>query len=292
MTTHSSLSPLKRTVFDAKHTDTLPGEKVRGEGEGPVADAAVNRVHDNLGVVHDFFSTVYGRDSLFLGGALEATVHYGGPSTGDVHWDGSRLVIAETDEEVFCDLTLGLDLLAAGLASGLVQHSAGLTAQGQSGALHYSIADVFGSLVKQYTGQQSASKADWLLGAEVFTPDVPADAKRSLKSPGTAYDSPLLGKDPQRAHMDDYLETPEGDAGAFVNSGIPNHAFYLLATKWGGNAWERAGKVWYTVLTGGSLKAESDFADFARLTSTAATTLYGEGESLAVKEAWNKVGVA
>ncbi|MCX4502212.1 peptidase M4 family protein [Streptomyces anulatus] len=113
-----------------------------------------------------------------------------------------------------------------------------------------------------------------------------------MKAPGAAFDDAFLGKDAQRAHMDDYEDTSDGDAGAFVNSGIPNHAFYLLATKWGGNAWERAGKVWYTALTSRGLKEKSTFADFARLTTTAAATLYGESESLVVKEAWSKVGVA
>ena len=55
-----------------------------------------------------------------------------------------------------------------------------------------------------------------------------------MKAPGTAYDDPRLGKDPQPAHMDDYVETTEDNGGVHINSGIPNHAFYLAATALGG----------------------------------------------------------
>ena len=45
-----------------------------------------------------------------------------------------------------------------------------------------------------------------------------------------------------------------------INSGIPNHAFYLAATALGGNAWERAGQIWYDVLTRPGLAKDVDFA--------------------------------
>ena len=52
-------------------------------------------------------------------------------------------------------------------------------------------------------------------------------ALRSLKAPGTAYDDDVLGRDPQPAHMDDYVQTEDDNGGVHINSGIPNHAFYL-----------------------------------------------------------------
>ena len=48
-----------------------------------------------------------------------------------------------------------------------------------------------------------------------------------MKEPGTAYDDPILGKDPQPAHMRDYVVTLEDNGGVHINSGIPNHAFFL-----------------------------------------------------------------
>ena len=64
-----------------------------------------------------------------------------------------------------------------------------------------------------------------------------------------------------------------------INSGIPNHAFYLLAAALGGNAWEQAGQIWYDTLTGGELSADAQFADFAAATVAAARARYGEGDA-------------
>ncbi|NEE07870.1 peptidase M4 family protein, partial [Streptomyces sp. SID7499] len=73
-----------------------------------------------------------------------------------------------------------------------------------------------------------------------------------------------------------------------LNSGIPNRAFYLLATALGGNSWERAGQIWFDVLTGGELTANADFAQFARLTVAAAGDRFGAGdEREAVLKAWS-----
>ena len=36
--------------------------------------------------------------------------------------------------------------------------------------------------------------------------------------------------------------------GVHINSGIPNHAFYLLAVALGGSAWQDAGHIWYLTL--------------------------------------------
>ncbi len=57
-----------------------------------------------------------------------------------------------------------------------------------------------------------------------------------MSEPGSAYDDPILGKDPQPAHMDQYIQTREDNGGVHLNSGIPNHAFYLAAKALGGYA--------------------------------------------------------
>ena len=65
----------------------------------------------------------------------------------------------------------------------------------------------------------------------------PDQAFRSLKAPGTAYDNKLIHKDPQPARMADFVDTKEDDGGIHINSGIPNHAFFLAAKALGGHAW-------------------------------------------------------
>jgi len=63
-----------------------------------------------------------------------------------------------------------------------------------------------------------------------------------------------------------------------INSGIPNHAFFLTATGIGGYAWEKAGRIWYVTLTT-RLQADSDFQAAADLTLAVAGELYGSGSA-------------
>jgi Thermolysin metallopeptidase, alpha-helical domain len=90
----------------------------------------------------------------------------------------------------------------------------------------------------------------------------------------------------------DKITQASGDLGAHINSGIPNHAFYLAATQIGGNAWEKIGKVWYNVLVNG-IKYNSNFQHMANLTFDEAGKLFGidSGEQYAIQNAWEEVGI-
>jgi Zn-dependent metalloprotease len=162
----------------------------------------------------------------------------------------------------------------------------------QPGALNESMSDVFGSLVKQRVRNQTAAQADWIIGEGLFTPNVNGVGIRSMKEPGTAYNDPVLGKDPQPAHMKDYVNTTSDNGGVHINSGIPNRAFYITAMELGGYAWEKAGQIWYVTLRD-KLGANSQFQDCANLTYLTAGELFGSGslEQLAVKKGWADVGI-
>ncbi|GGY84223.1 M4 family metallopeptidase [Streptomyces nitrosporeus] len=282
----------QRTLYDCRHGTGLPGHKVRGEGDEPTGDASVNRAYAGLGATFDLLLTEFGRSSIDGKGLpLIGSVHYD-EKYNNAFFDGEQMVFGDGDGEIFLDFTLAIDVIAHELAHGLTQYTANLDYEGQPGALNESVSDVFGSLVKQYSLGQSAEQGDWLIGAGLLAPRVTGDALRSMKAPGTAYDDDVLGKDPQPASMDDYVETDEDNGGVHINSGIPNRAFYLLATALGGNAWERAGRIWFDVLTGGELAQDADFASFARLTVAAARSRFGEGDEVeAVLKAWSEVGV-
>ncbi|WP_299527301.1 M4 family metallopeptidase [uncultured Streptomyces sp.] len=281
-----------RTLYDCRNGTALPGREVRDEGEDATGDASVNRAYAGLGATFELLLQAYGRSSIDgKGMPLIGSVHYD-EKYNNAFFDGEQMVFGDGDGEIFLDFTVAVDVIAHELAHGLTQHTANLVYEGQSGALNESVSDVFGSLVKQYSLGQSAEQADWLIGAGLLAPRVSGEALRSMKAPGTAYDDDVLGKDPQPASMDDYIETDDDNGGVHLNSGIPNRAFYLLATALGGNSWERAGQLWFDVLTGGELTATADFADFARLTVSAARDRFGEGdEREAVLKAWSEVGV-
>jgi Zn-dependent metalloprotease len=154
------------------------------------------------------------------------------------------------------------------------------------------MSDVFGSLVKQYSLGQTADQADWLIGQGLLAAGVNGVALRSMKAPGTAYNDPVLGKDPQPAHMKDYVNTISDNGGVHINSGIPNHAFYVVATQIGGKAWEKAGQIWYIALRD-KLTSNSKFQDCANLTYQTAADLFGVNslEQQAVLNGWSEVGI-
>lgn len=288
----------RRTIFDALHLEPFPrtGTRVRSEGDAPVSDVAVNEAYDGLGTTYDFYHRIFQRNSLDDNGMrLDAYVHFG-DGFGNAFWDGQQMVFGDGDEELFTGFTKSLDVIAHELTHGVTEFSAGLKYEFQPGALNESMSDVFGSLVKQWSLGQDARSADWLVGAEVFTPDIPGDALRSLKAPGEAYDNDLIGKDPQPKHMSGFKVLPntrQGDwGGVHINSGIPNHAFYLLATDLGGNAWEAPGQIWYETLTKNS-GTDAKFQDFADATHGVAGRLFGPGsvQQVAVREAWREVGI-
>ena len=294
--TLSNMGAAQRTVFDCRNSTNLSAARVARTEEGPASsDAAINRVFDGLGATRDFYKEVYKRDSIDgRGMRLNGFVHYD-REYNNAFWDGSEMVFGDGDGMLFSDFTGSLDVIGHELTHGVTETRAGLVYHRQSGALNESVSDVFGSLVKQWSLNQSAEDADWLIGADIFTPAIAGDALRSLKNPGSAYDNDIFGKDPQPDHMsryDDLPDTEEGDfGGVHINSGIPNKAFYLVATEIGGYAWEAPGHIWYESLRASS--PTTDFRGFAELTFMMADRLYGTGsrEQQAVASAWQEVGV-
>lgn len=281
-----------RTISDADGIEALPGRIVRREGDDLTGDAAADEAYDGLGATYRLFADAFGRASIDGAGLpLLATVHYG-TEYDNAFWDGGQMVFGDGDGQIFNRFTASLSVIGHELTHGVTQYTAALAYQGQSGALNESISDVFGALVEQHARGQSAAQASWLIGEGLFTDQVEGNALRSLKSPGTAYDDDVLGRDPQPAHFDDYVETTIDNGGVHLNSGIPNRAFYLAAAKLGGNAWETAGPIWYDTIIG-DLAADATFHDFAAATTTAAVARHGarSPEHVAIREAWSTVGV-
>jgi Zn-dependent metalloprotease len=283
----------RRAIYAARHAAQLPGELVRMEGGAATGDAAVDQAYAGLGATFELFHQVFRRNSIDGHGLpLQATVRYG-KDYDNAFWDGVQLVFGDGDSEIFQRFTAAVEIIGHELTHGIIGFEANLQYVEQSGALNESIADVFGSLVKQYDQQQSAAQADWLIGSGLFTCQVNGRALRSMKEPGTGYDDSLLGKDPQPGHMRDYVRTFADNGGVHINSGIPNRAFYLVATAIGGSAWEAPGKIWYAALRDPTLRPNASFRSFARRTLQQAARLYGSEskEHEAVAGAWDEVGV-
>ena len=289
---------LKRNVYNANNGTTLPGNLVRTEGDAPTGDLAVDEAYDGSGATYDVFKDFFDRNSIDdRGMSLESTVHYE-VGMDNAFWNGRQMVYGDGDEDlpelqrIFNRFTIAIDIIGHELTHGVTQNEANLTYAFQSGALNESMSDVFGSIVKQHSLNQEARNADWVIGGGLFTPAVKGDGIRNMKAPGTAYDDPILGRDPQPAHMDQYKVYSYDNGGVHITSGIPNRAFYVTAFELGGFSWEKAGRIWYNTLRD-KLKVDSQFQDAANATFEVAGDLFGVGslEQQAVRKGWQEVGI-
>ncbi len=277
----------RRTVFDEKHKKSLPGALVRDEGWPQTDDPTVNAAYESAGTTYDFYAEVMKRNSIDgRGMRIESSVHYA-RNFNNAFWNGTQMVYGDGDGKTFTGFASAIDVVAHELTHGVTQHTVpggGLDYEDQSGALNESISDVFGSCVKQWSLKQDVTKADWLIGAGIMGPGA-GKALRSMKDPGNT--SVTWSGDDQPKDMDGYVEG--GDV--HTNSGIPNHAFFLAATNIGGNAWEKAGRIWYRALS--LLTNRATFAEAAQATLHAADMLFpGKGaEYKGVEDAWRKVKV-
>ena len=213
---------------------------MRDEGDDPGGDPEANEVYDNLGEVFDYYSETFGRDSYDDAGAdLIASINFcetpGTPMT-NAYWDGTQMVFGD-------GYASSLDITAHELTHAVTEETAGLEYQCQSGALNESMSDIFASNV---------DSDDWEIGE-----DLPGGAIRDMANPAN-------GDPPQPAHVDDFREMPnDGNpyndhGGVHYNSGIPNHAYYLMVQAIGREAAEQ---IVYRALTE-KLEPDSGFEDF------------------------------
>ncbi|KAI9146812.1 Extracellular metalloprotease [Paramyrothecium foliicola] len=289
---------LQRMIYDCRETAKRPGTLARSEGEGRVRDRQINNCYDGFKITYDFFSKIFGRNSIDgKGGALIGSVHYKedpqSKGYNNAFWDGERnqMVFGDGDHISFDYLTDSLDVIAHELSHGFVQHTSPLHYYGQSGALNESCADVFGCMVEQWHMNQTADDADWNLGQTLFPVSFTGSALRTLKA-GKAYvDDPVFKTDKQPKHMDHFYKGESDMRGVHINSGIPNHAFYLAAKSLGGNSWDKAGRVWYKTMTSGRISRECDFETFANITVDIAASEFDESVKEAIQDAWINVGV-
>jgi Zn-dependent metalloprotease len=277
-------------AFDTKNTMDLPGTAVKNPQKSK--DIAAKEAYTGASATYDLYKTAFERNSIDdKGMCIKSSVHYD-ENYDNAFWDGIQMVYGDGDGDLFNRFTIAIDVIGHELTHGVTEYEAGLEYHDQPGALNESMSDVFGSIVKQWSKKQTIDKADWLIGEGLFTKKVKGNALRSMKAPGTAYNDPVLGKDPQPAHMKNYDHMKDDNGGVHINSGIPNHAFYMTAMELGGKSWEKAGKIWYIALRD-RIRPKSSFQSAANCTFLVAAELFGKGgdEQKAVKKGWTDVGV-
>ncbi|BAY09921.1 M4 family metallopeptidase [Calothrix sp. NIES-2098] len=284
-----------RLVYDVNHwrwERMLPGKLVRSEGDSPVIDDAVNEAYDYSGITYDFYQEVFNRNSLDdKGMTLISSVHFG-RNYDNAFWNGQQMIYGDGDEIVFTRFSKALDVVAHELTHGVVQFTSNLEYWDESGALNEHFADAMSALVKQWYLKQDVTEADWLMGDAIVGPKVQAKSIRTFKAEKAYEKDAILGTDPQPKHIKDKYTGDNDSRGVHINSGIPNHAFYLTAIELGGYSWEKVGPIWYQTLK--NLNQNSNFQEAASMTYQVAGAMFGSDslEQQAVKKAWDAVGIS
>jgi Zn-dependent metalloprotease len=239
--------------------------------------------HYYTGLVYDYYKKVHSRNSWDNNGtSLRSVVHYLS-RYNNAFWNGAYMTYGDGDGVLFGSFAGALDVAAHEITHGVIESSAELMYEKQSGALNESYADIFGTFVEFYA---RGTAANWLMGEEILTPGIPNDALRNLQNPH-------LGYDWQPAHMTEYVELLNNGSndygGVHINSGIPSRVCYLVSTTIGIAKTER---IYYRALTL-YLTSAAQFLDARNATLQSAADLYGNpsAEYTAVESAFNAVGL-
>lgn len=254
-------------------------------GKGSAVDA-----HFFAAVVYDFFKTRFERRGIDGKDApIRSTVHYG-LRYDNAFWEGRQM--AYGDGELFGPFAAALDVVAHELTHGITQAESDLEYAFQSGAINESISDIFGAMVEHSITEKEVE--NWLIGEKI---------QRTEGTPLRSMIDPSKAEVPQPFHMEEYLDLTldQDNGGVHLNSGIVNHAAYLMTVGGthrlskvevrGGIGWEKSASLWYHV-NAEYLLRQSDFADCAQATLDAAEALgFTTEERDTIDCAWKAVGV-
>ncbi|MEQ1751531.1 MAG: peptidase M4 family protein, partial [Prosthecobacter sp.] len=138
-----------RLVYDmAGASFPLPGALIRSEGGKASKDKAINEAYNHSGTTYDFYSKLFGRNSLDDNGmSLISSVHvadFNGGSMSNAFWDGTQMAYGDGDGIIFKAFTKSLDVVGHELTHGVVSFTSNLVYQDEPGALNEHYADVFG----------------------------------------------------------------------------------------------------------------------------------------------------
>ena len=191
-----------------------------------------------------------------------------------------------------------LDIVAHELTHGVTRYTSNLIYRDESGALNEAFSDIMGTGAEFFhqTPGAGTMQADYLLGEDIVrgTSVFPLNGNRSLQNPA-AYGDP--------DHYSIRYTGTLDNGGVHINSGIPNHAFYLAieggthrlggrVTGVGAANREQIERVFYRGFTA-FLVASSNFSAARAATIQAARELYPTNAAVeaAVTQAWTAVGV-
>ena len=276
-------------AFDAQNTNAsqaVPfasdpnGDRVFDDNDNVRAAGAAYYWMSN---VYDWLLQTFNWNSYDNNGtALKMFVNFreeAGQGLDNAFWSGRELVFGDGGT-FFHNLAYGADVAAHELCHAVTDATAQLVYQFQSGALNESFSDVYASLF---------DNGNWEIGEEIVKPAFGAPALRSMQDPNQGMSQGSNGWQPKDMTQFQNLSAQQDNGGVHVNSGIPNHAFYKLATAIG---MADAGQIMHRALST-YLNRNSEFSDLRLAAESSAKDLFGDGSAqmTAVSNAYSEVGI-
>lgn len=221
--------------------------------------------HFNAGIAYEYFRTRHNRNSINgSGGTIISIINVteaDGSGMDNAFWNGANMYYGNGNTG-FKPLAGSLDVAGHEMSHGVVQETANLTYQGESGAMNESFADVFGVLI---------DRDDYRLGEDVVKlGEFPSGALRDMSNPNNGGNS-LSDGGYQPDHYSERYTGSQDNGGVHINSGILNFAFFKVATRLGK---DDAEKIYYAALSK-YLTKSSQFIDARNAVIQAGKDLYG-----------------
>lgn len=238
--------------------------------------------HYNADVSYEYFRTTFNRNSINgQGGSVISFINVSddeGRDLDNAFWNGKAMFYGN-GRVAFGPFAGSLDVGGHEMSHGVIQNTANLEYRNQSGAINESFADIFGVMI---------DRDDWKLAEDIVTNVFPSGAMRDMQNPnnGGSRDGDI-GWQPK--DMTEFVVTTRDNGGVHVNSGIPNRAYYLLATS---TSKDIAEQIYYRALDN-YLTVRSQFIDLRLAVIKSATDIHGAGsaEVQAAESAFNTVGI-
>jgi bacillolysin len=241
--------------------------------------------HYNGGVSYDYFKNTFNRNSIDgQGGTVTSFINVtdNRQSMENAYWNGEAMFYGNGGAD-FSSLARGLDVAGHEITHGVIQNTANLRYQNESGALNESFADIFGVMI---------DRDDWQIGEDVIRNRTTfvTGFLRDMANPNNGGTS-LSTQGYQPKQVSEQYRGSQDNGGVHINSGITNRAFYLFATNTAvGKA--KAEQVYYRTLSQ-YLVASSNFLDCRAAVERACADLYAGDAALlgAAQNAFTTVGI-
>lgn len=247
--------------------------------------------HYNGSIAYEYYLNTHSRNSIDgNGGTIISIINItdqGGTGLDNAFWNGQAMFYGN-GAQAFGPLAKGLDVAGHEMSHGVIQNTANLAYEGESGAINESFADVFGAMI---------DRNDWKIGEDVVKlSSFPSGALRDLSDPHNGGQTNDFSRW-QPKHVSEQYKGSQDNGGVHINSGIPNYAFFLFVQEIAKSSNEEQAKqigekVYYRTLAN-YLTRSSQFKDLRLAVEQACIDLHGNNSTVhnAAKKAFDLVGI-